>query len=142
MEATSPYLNRPLRSFSQFIQDTSTMTRATNTTDLDTFTTACFEAAEWTEELEGIPWNLETRVRLAADCQSFWYRFGCFVDDAEEATPEQAGHDFWLTRNGHGAGYWDRPEIYGDCYAALLTKAAEFYGAFELISDDGTEISG
>lgn len=21
---------------------------------------------------------------------------------------EQAGHDFWLTRNGHGAGFWDR----------------------------------
>lgn len=22
--------------------------------------------------------------------------------------PSQAGHDFWLTRNGHGAGFWDR----------------------------------
>ena len=21
---------------------------------------------------------------------------------------EQIGHDFWLTRNGHGAGFWDR----------------------------------
>lgn len=21
---------------------------------------------------------------------------------------EQAGHDFWLTRNRHGAGFWDR----------------------------------
>ena len=26
--------------------------------------------------------------------------------------PEQFGHDFWLTRNGHGAGFWDR---YGVC---------------------------
>lgn len=23
------------------------------------------------------------------------------------------GHDLWLTRNGHGAGFWDRPEVYG-----------------------------
>jgi hypothetical protein len=23
-------------------------------------------------------------------------------------TPEQIGHDFWLTRQGHGAGFWDR----------------------------------
>ena len=23
-------------------------------------------------------------------------------------TDSQAGHDFWLTRNGHGAGFWDR----------------------------------
>ena len=27
----------------------------------------------------------------------------------------QAGHDFWLTRNGHGAGFWDRDEeVYGE----------------------------
>ena len=23
-------------------------------------------------------------------------------------TNAQIGHDFWLTRNGHGAGFWDR----------------------------------
>ena len=22
-------------------------------------------------------------------------------------------HDFFLTRNGHGVGFWDRPEMYG-----------------------------
>lgn len=26
----------------------------------------------------------------------------------EETSPEQLGHDFALTRNGHGAGFWDR----------------------------------
>lgn len=25
----------------------------------------------------------------------------------------RAGHDFWLTRNGHGAGFWDRKELKG-----------------------------
>lgn len=25
----------------------------------------------------------------------------------------RAGHDFWLTRNGHGAGFWDRKELDG-----------------------------
>ncbi len=24
-----------------------------------------------------------------------------------------AAHDFFLTRNGHGAGFWDKPENYG-----------------------------
>ena len=28
--------------------------------------------------------------------------------DLKDLNPEQAGHDFWLTRNGHGAGCWDR----------------------------------
>lgn len=23
------------------------------------------------------------------------------------------GHDFWLTRNNHGSGFWDRTELYG-----------------------------
>ncbi len=41
-----------------------------------------------------------------------------FVDQLIEArlfkksldimSPDQIGHDFWLTRNGHGAGFWDR----------------------------------
>ncbi len=26
---------------------------------------------------------------------------------AEWSDSEMAGHDFWLTRNGHGAGFWD-----------------------------------
>jgi len=30
------------------------------------------------------------------------------IDPFSELTREQVGHDFWLTRNGHGAGFWDR----------------------------------
>jgi hypothetical protein len=38
---------------------------------------------------------------------------------------DQVGHDLWLTRNGHGAGFWDRGlgEV-GD----RLTKAAKDLG--------------
>ena len=46
-----------------------------------------------------------------------------------------AGHDFWLTRNGHGAGFWDRGlDTLGD----RLTKAAKLYSTVDLyIGDDG-----
>ena len=27
---------------------------------------------------------------------------------AANLSEEQTGHDFWLTRNGHGTGFWDR----------------------------------
>lgn len=51
------------------------------------------------------------------------------------ATPEQCGHDFWLTRNGHGAGFWDRG------YGAIgdrLTKACKACGSVDLtVGDDG-----
>ena len=40
-----------------------------------------------------------------------------------------AGHDFWLTRNRHGAGYWDRS--IGEA-GKTLTEAAHVYGSVDL----------
>lgn len=51
---------------------------------------------------------------------------------------EQAAHDFCLTRNGHGTGFWDRPEIWGEENAEKLTEAAKVYGTQGLyVGDDG-----
>lgn len=45
------------------------------------------------------------------------------------------GHDFWLTRDGHGAGYWDRG--LGDL-GDRLTAMAKPYGEVSLyVGDDG-----
>lgn len=50
----------------------------------------------------------------------------------------QAGHDFWLTRNGHGSGFWDRPEVYGEEKAQELSVLAESFGPVDLyVGDDG-----
>lgn len=48
---------------------------------------------------------------------------------------EQCGQDFWLTRNHHGAGFWDRGlGVLGD----RLTKAAQVYGSSYLyVGTDG-----
>ena len=49
--------------------------------------------------------------------------------------PEQDGHDFWLTRNGHGAGFWDRG--LGDV-GDRLTDIAHGFGECDLYAgDDG-----
>lgn len=48
---------------------------------------------------------------------------------------EQVGHDFWLTRNGHGAGFWDRG--IGQV-GKELTEACRPYGAVELYLDPVT----
>jgi hypothetical protein len=48
-----------------------------------------------------------------------------------------AGHDFWLTRNGHGAGFWDRSE-YGKEQSKRLTEACKPYGeSYLYVGDDG-----
>lgn len=49
--------------------------------------------------------------------------------------PGQVGHDFILTRNGHGAGFWDRGlGALGD----VLTEWAKSFGSVNLyVGDDG-----
>jgi hypothetical protein len=49
---------------------------------------------------------------------------------------EQAGHDFWLTRNGHGAGFWDGD--WPEEAAERLTEGSKAYGESDLyVGDDG-----
>lgn len=71
----------------------------------------------------------ETRDKMIVDCTDFQERFGNLYDDSG-----QAGHDFWLSRNGHGTGFFDRDTPNAD----KLQEAAESYGEFYLdVGDDG-----
>jgi hypothetical protein len=54
--------------------------------------------------------------------------------EASGAPPEQHGHDFWLTRNGHGAGFWDRG--YG-AVGDRLSEAARPYGEVNIFVETG-----
>ena len=50
-------------------------------------------------------------------------------------TDEQNGHDFWLTRNRHGAGYWDRG--YHERIGGQLSDTCEAYGQVDwYVGDD------
>lgn len=74
----------------------------------------------------------ETLERMRADCAKF-YAANRDDIDGENA---RAGHDFWLTRNGHGAGFWDGgwPEEIGE----RLTAASKAFGEADLyVGDDG-----
>lgn len=76
----------------------------------------------------------ETLSQMAKDCAAFEESE---ASDIEESglSREQVGHNFWLTRNGHGTGFWDRGlGKVGD----RLTKASKAYGSYDLyIGDDG-----
>lgn len=88
--------------------------------------------------------NAEDLKQVAEECKDFQSNSGgdlklyadAFADYREEYGPEEkAGHDFWLTRNHHGAGFWDRGlgEL-GD----RLTAACRIYGGSDLyLTDDG-----
>jgi len=53
----------------------------------------------------------EMTVQVLRECGNFYMQnYGRIIDrnlKTEGDAIKQAGHDFWLTRNGHGAGFWD-----------------------------------
>jgi hypothetical protein len=110
--------------------------------NLDTFTKQYLETALWAEtDDNGDPLDRnhelcsfapETLARAIADCAAF--QAANAADIGERAS--DAGHDFWLTRNGHGTGFWDGdwPEDAGK----RLTVASKRFGEIHLyVGDDG-----
>lgn len=73
------------------------------------------------------------------DCAAFIENAREALDDADKLgySMDSAGHDFWLTRNGHGAGFWDREVLQPDL-GDYLTEVCKPYGESYLYEgDDG-----
>ena len=85
-----------------------------------------------------------SQERALIVCREFLRLHGQDLDDTGDG-PEQWGHDLWLTRNGHGCGFWSRD--YADDLGERLTVASKRLGevyldvsdtGFVTITDDGT----
>ncbi len=110
------------------------------TTDIAVMQQAYIECALWSStDIDCDPlddWatidNIEphTLADMKQDCQDFYNDMGPELEKASD-NYMQHGHDFWLTRNGHGAGFWDRGYSNGD----ILTDACAPYGTHDLIGD-------
>ena len=74
----------------------------------------------------------ETVNRIKRDCEAFIARSGDLLGVMSD---EQSGHDFWLTRNGHGAGFWDRG--LGAVGEKLTAICEEFGEMWVILGDDG-----
>lgn len=112
-----------------------------NTYNLPTFVRAYLECALWSSAESEEPLNNgrdvsdfapAAIVKATEDCADF--QAACAAD-LEGIDDSQAGHDFWLTRNRHGVGFWDRGlGAVGD----RLTMAAHAYGESDAyLGDDG-----
>lgn len=139
------------------IPDEPAAVPVTEPDELDEFTTAYIEAAlfstnDESDESGGVPLagaydasNLapEALAKMREDCRLF--QLGAAWQEALstpscwrgfENAEQQAGYDFWLTRNGHGAGFWDGD--WQEPHAEALTSAAQGFGRCDLyIGDDG-----
>lgn len=120
---------------------------------LDTFTRAYIDAALWSScigtgrdepedtSLQSANFDQSdiappTMATIRAECEAFYSAHSATWDD--HWSDDQAGHDYWLTRNHHGAGFWDRYAC-GDGHAIgeRLTEAAHADGSRDwYIGDD------
>lgn len=76
-----------------------------------------------------------TISRIKADCDSFIRRAEDLFDVAGyNMSAYHVAHDFWLTRNRHGAGFWDGD--YPEPLGKQLTDLAHGFGEINLYVDD------
>lgn len=117
--------------------------------ELDTFTQAYITCALWSSIDNDVPLDSnhdgsdihsESLAHMAKDCDDFRILAAedlarAYAQRKVPYSDEQAGHDFWLNRNHHGAGFWDRGlGRLGD----RLSDAAHSYGDSDLyVGDDG-----
>ena len=118
---------------------------------LDAFTKAYITAMLWSTNDEstpegGVPLDQnysindisdEAMMCIIEDCRKFQEQNHSLlrrIYDSHNATPGRAGHDFWLNRNFHGAGYWDRG--YGTVGDALSAASHVFGEVDPYVGDD------
>ena len=114
---------------------------------LDEFTTAYIDCMLWStndgstpeggEPMDAI-YDIEdidpnSLAKIVADCRRFQAVHandieGNYISSRSEpwSDLEMAGHDFWLTRDGHGVGFWDGD--WNEPAASAMTKTSEEMG--------------
>jgi hypothetical protein len=122
----------------------------------DEFTVAYIECALWSstdDNDDNLDDNYsitdispETLAKMVSDCEVFQREnlehiekgFGGHdtANNEDFSCYGRAGHDFWLTRNGHGAGFWDGD--WPESVATILTDSSKRFGVVDLyVGDDG-----
>ena len=114
----------------------------------DDFVNAYIEAAFWSSidhesgrSFDSLDLELDaiSRKKMVEDCQKFiayMQEYNLHEDSCltRHDVWEQAGHDFWLTRNGHGAGFWETSD-WEESAGELLTSFSHCFPECHLFVD-------
>lgn len=120
----------------EFILEHGTPSAAAKFNALDDFTRGYIEAMFFTNASSPDDGDLSTATvadlaaetwnRIEKDCAAFQEANASLLAQAygrDDYSPEQAGRDYWFTRNGHGVGYWDREQLEPDSEAYEVLTA-------------------
>lgn len=100
---------------------------------------------DWQEQWQG--WSGASIYSAADDCRDFLNQLSAAIPNLEDFwagdtsyTAEHFGHDFWLTRNGHGTGFWDRERLAGR-FGKLIRIRPECDSSPKLALADGASLA-
>jgi len=97
------------------------------------FIDAYFECVRFTEDNSNLFCEIWEREQII-ECLAFMVYAECYLSDD---AIEQAGHDFWLSRNGHGTGFWDRDSsYYSDHVRDWLQRKSEQFGETDALYNE------
>ncbi len=110
--------------------------------NLQTLITGYTEALYFTEggpdhpEFDGAELSDSARLCIMLDCVRFLVRVDLLCGYVPSELYPHLGHDLWLTRNGHGAGFWDGdwPENQGQILDGLAQNMGPMHA---WVGDDG-----
>lgn len=112
--------------------------------DLSDFAKGYIAAALWSstdevgDSLENMPVAKTSYPAILSDCWDF-QKANAELLKQSGLTEEQQGQDFWLSRNDHGTGFWDRG--LGDL-GRKLTQASKVYSGRDLWLDADGDVNG
>ena len=106
------------------------------------FLRAYLAAAEWTLDEEDMEKDYtvfsEDSMKVALlDCKRFRLLIGSLYEKYGET---QLAYDFWLTRNHHGTGFWDRHDIYDKDDMKILDEIADGFGEQVIYVGDDCQV--
>jgi len=97
------------------------------------FINAYFECVRFTEDNDTEFCEVWEREQII-ECLAFFVYAECYLSDKSIT---QAGHDFWLSRNGHGTGFWDRDSsYYADHVRDWLQRKSEQFGESDVLYNE------
>lgn len=100
--------------------------------------TALWSSHDFAKKYGLVDIDMYSILRAERDCKQFEILTDIAKADFSEARDMgQVGHDFWLTRNGHGAGFYDGDyPIFGD----VLGSIASTFKNIDLVLGDDNKI--
>ncbi len=139
-----------MRKYAEILNESVDLNELVSPLEYDEFTRAYMEAMLWAESDDNgdsfssnydvTDFSEEALATIRTDCAHFQEAANLStIDETDMQDVEvMAGHDFWLTRVGHGSGFWDGdwPESLG----AELTELSEKFGEQYIYAGDDGEL--